>query len=740
MKKSILAISMFLTGNMAFTVLAQPVYTPALHVPVTINGTQLENAWAGGLNAPIFSEIDLNGDGIKDLFVFDKDGSRVSTYINDGTPGQISYRFAPEYKSKFPYGLHDWVLLKDFDCDGKEDIFTYSYSGGMTVYKNNYSLATGLKFDLAYTLIYSKYGTVTANLYVASVNLPALVDVDYDGDMDVLTFSLAGNFIEYHKNKGKELYNRCDTLIYQMEPACWGDFGLSGFSNTAILNAGCRPNANPQAPSFDPDAVQLHSGSCMIAPDIDGDFDRDLINGDILGNNLLMIINGGDSLVANMTAQDSLYPVYDTPLNMITFPSPYYFDVNNDGNKDLVVAPCIAGSAENYNNVWYYRNTTDNTSNIFNYQQNRFLSEEMIEIGSGAYVRLFDLDSDGLEDMLIGNYGYFSPAPPYLSKIAYYRNVGSAASPAFELQTDDLGGFASLGLTGLNPAFGDLDGDNDADLLLGNSDGTLVYYKNNAGPGNFPVYSLVQVNLLDAGGTAIDVGQFSTPQLVDVNKDGKTDLLIGEKSGNINYYENTGTPFAQAFTLATSSFGGVLVNNWLNIYGYSYPCLVDSSGLWQLLVGSISGYIYQYVNIDGNLSGTFNMADSMYYGIYEPERVTVAVADLNNDGHDDILTGNNAGGVTLYNYGFTGNADNPATGPAFNMYPNPSEGFLVIRFEPANNTQKTLEIIDVMGRTVQRVMTSSSSHVFDLTDAAAGIYTLRMSDGTHMEAQKFILK
>ena len=78
----------------------------------------MNNAWAGGLNAPIFSQIDLNGDGKKDLFIFDKDGSRITTYINNGTPNNIDYHYAPEYRSKFPKGLHDWVLLYDFNCDG----------------------------------------------------------------------------------------------------------------------------------------------------------------------------------------------------------------------------------------------------------------------------------------------------------------------------------------------------------------------------------------------------------------------------------------------------------------------------------------------------------------------------------------------------------------------------------------------------------------------------------------------
>ena len=108
-------------------------YVPDVDISVTHNGSSIENPWVGGFNAPIFSEIDMNGDGVKDLFVFDREGYRTTTYINNGSPGQVDYGHAPEYRKKFPAGLHDWVLLRDYNCDGKEDIFTYSYSGGMTV-------------------------------------------------------------------------------------------------------------------------------------------------------------------------------------------------------------------------------------------------------------------------------------------------------------------------------------------------------------------------------------------------------------------------------------------------------------------------------------------------------------------------------------------------------------------------------------------------------------------------------
>ena len=50
--------------------------------------------------------------------------------------------------------------------------------------------------------------------------------------------------------------------------------------------------APPPLPGFD-DKTPRHNGSCMMGYDQDGDGDLDLINGDILGNNLLYLENSG---------------------------------------------------------------------------------------------------------------------------------------------------------------------------------------------------------------------------------------------------------------------------------------------------------------------------------------------------------------------------------------------------------------------------------------------------------------
>ena len=88
-------------------------------IEVWENGVKFEKAWVGGMNGVQFSEIDLNLDGIMDLITLDRTGNKLNPY----TVINGKYVFSPEYRENFPQ-LHDWVLLEDYDCDGKKDIFT----------------------------------------------------------------------------------------------------------------------------------------------------------------------------------------------------------------------------------------------------------------------------------------------------------------------------------------------------------------------------------------------------------------------------------------------------------------------------------------------------------------------------------------------------------------------------------------------------------------------------------------
>jgi Secretion system C-terminal sorting domain/FG-GAP-like repeat len=711
---------------------------------VTIGGNQLPMAWAGGLNAPIFSTTDLDGDGDKDLVAFAiqnggsyPGGYRISTFENKGTANTVDYVYAPQFIDKFPE-VHNWMIMADYNCDGKEDIFSYSYYGGMEVYRNDFSIATGLRFTQVSSLVYSTYlGGSFANLYVAPNSLPVLVDVNGDGDMDVLTFRLLGVSVEYHENQSMELYGFCDSLRFSQVADCFGHFYMSSFSNKAVLN--CYANCDT-IPAHQPIEERLnsvlHSGSCMIALDNQADGDVDLINGDVLGNNLLYLENGGTIPGVNdsMIYQDTLYPAYNIPVDYTTFPAPYYFDANNDGKKDLIVSSCLEAQSENYNNIKYYKNSTNNTTNVFNFEQNRFLVDQMIDVGSGANVCIRDVDGDGKKDLLVGNFGYLRTNQNiFESGISYYRNTGSAKCPEFTLMTNDYANVFSLGLINVYPTFGDLDNDGDDDMLVGANDGMLYLFTNNGGS---MALSSIQYQ-------AIDVGNAATPQIIDVDRDGLLDLILGNAYGTIFYYRNTGTLTNPVFTYVTDLLGGVDVTKPLvGQFGYSQPLLYDDGGSYKLLVASEEGHLFSYDNIDGNLTGNFNLLSNNTYNIHEPYRATVARGDLDNDGQPELIIGNFAGGLNYY----TKN-DNCVTGintvaqqNTISVYPNPSNGNVVIELLSANATESTVTITDAIGRIIAQQKLNAFKNIINLSKEANGVYFVKVANNSSTTVKKIMLK
>ena len=730
MKVKTLLLCLFI---FCFKTQAQNLFFPDTIITATVNGNILPNGFAGGLNFPIFSEIDLNGDGIKDLFAIDRSGNintRITTFINQGTANTVDYKYAPHYRQFFPE-LFDWALLVDYNCDGKEDIFTYT-PGGMKVYKNDYNSASGLKFLKVTDLLHSTYySPPPVNLWVSPVNLPAFADIDNDGDMDILTFGLGGFQVEYHLNQSMDLYGHCDSLIFELGTACWGHFQLHPLYNSAILGVSCP--FKPVAPPQDILSINnnLHNGSSLLAIDLDNDTVKDIIMGDILGNNLLALFNGGTLNFAEMIAYDTLYPP-SYPANIITYPLPVYLDVDNDGIKDLIAA---ANNLNNYNGVWFYKNYGMNSLPDFQFEQNAFMQDRMIDMGEGSYPVFFDADGDGLLDIVAGNYGYFHISGNYPSSLHLYKNIGTATSPLFELVTTDFANTLSLGLNGIHPSFGDLDNDGDSDMILGDSDGKLHLFTNNASAGNPALFALTTPNLNN-----FDVGQFCAPQLIDVNKDGKLDLLVGRRDGRLSYFENNGSQTNPSFTLITDTLGAVDVRTIFSVTGHSVPFLYEENGISKLLVGTESGYLYKYDNIDGNLTGNFNLVDSMYQNIYEGSRMSPFGADINGNGKFDLIIGNYAGGFTIYTQSNISSVEeNPLSQIQFNIYPNPANDKLTIAFALPLKESMSFNVINNLGQIIKNDILQNQSTTVDISYLPAGLYFFKVNSVNSQIIQKLVI-
>jgi hypothetical protein len=719
---------------------AQPYFQWNDSIKVKISGNYLSNAWAGGLNFVQVSNIDLDLDGKKDVVAFDRSGNKLRTFINNGTVGTVDLRYDPQYESKFPF-LHDFVLLTDYNCDGKEDIFSYSDTAvGIKIYKNTSTISSGLQFTMVTGLQKTKYNPstgISSPLYITPVDIPAFNDIDNDGDLDIITFANGGSYIEYHQNQSMDLYGSCDSLVFEMANKCWGYASEDAMSNTFTLNDTCVVNVS--APELDLSAgelrVSIHSGGSQLCIDLDGDGDKEIVVGDLSYNNLTMLTNGGSDTAGHFTAVDINFPSNNsstTALNLTTFPAAYYVDMNYDAVNDLVVSPNAPNYSENANSVVYYKNAGTNNFPDFQYQQSNLLQDNMIDLGEGAYPVFFDYDNDGLKDLFIGNYGYFGSST-FLPKIAQYKNIGTITSAEFDLVTLDYMNLSTLNILNMIPAFGDLDGDTDADMMLGGFDGKLHYFENNAASGAPANFVLSAANFKNSNNRVIDPGDCAAPQIIDVDNDGKNDLVIGARNGKLAYYKHigSGTASVPVMDSITHFLGNVKVNRPGYFIGYSYPFLFRQAGVSKLLVGTESGYLHVYDNIDGNLAGAFTKTDTTYLNIFQGTRIAPNCADVNNDGLMDLIIGNYSGGVSFYKGTSTFsvvNENSDFISAAYSLFPNPATNSLTIKILNEESKTCEVELFNMMGQSILKETIVNKQLIVDTSRFKQGVYICKVSE------------
>ena len=713
-------------------------------IEVIENNDTLLNPWTGGFNAVQISTINLNNDSLNDLFIFDRTGDKVLTFINDG----VNFNYSPEYEKKFPNELRNWVILRDFNGDNKKDIFC-SVSGGIGVWENS-SIGNEISFleksfyqpslnsQVPYVLS-QQYSSFT-NIYVANSDIPDINDIDGDGDLDILTFGVVGSRLEYHQNLSVDSGYGKDSLIFELKNSCWGHFSESGLTNTCTLFDTCSTNvSNPQSPVINNKNQIKHSGSTVLSLDLNDDGVKDLILGDVSFSNLVALYN--DNLGVNMNtsfvSQDSTFPSSSVPVDIYVYPGSFYEDLNNDGNKDLIVSPNSDNETLNSESMWYYQNAGTNSSPIFYLQNKGIIQDNTIEMGRSARPILVDINNDQLMDLIVTNFGEFDLSVPihHTAFIKSYINTGTNNSPVFTKTSDNFQNISTIiNEICLQPTFGDLDSDGDLDAIVGDFAGNLHYFENNSTPSNPMNLSLSNSPLQNQFNNIFDVGYCAHPVLIDIDNDNDLDLIVGETVGNLNFIENIGDSLNFSFDLNSETFGGVNVSQWWTNIGSSTPFFTNENNELILYVGSERGTIFKYNNITNNLNGNFNLLDSSYQDINLGPNSSLAIADLNNDSMPDFIIGNKRGGLSL----FKGIPDTTATyinkyeiEKRFKIYPNPVKNILNINIQEPN----LYTIYNVTGQKVQTVYCKSLINVSNLEN---GVYFLVFKYGGKPFVMKFI--
>ncbi|HET9053944.1 MAG TPA: VCBS repeat-containing protein, partial [Cyclobacteriaceae bacterium] len=581
---------------------AQFLYEMDQSIPVTgEGGISLKNPWGGGLNAVQINTLDLNRDAKEDLVIFDRMGNLVLTFLQ----GEGEYVYAPEYEILFPQGITNWLLLRDFNGDGRKDIFTGDAALGMRVYINKTQPGQALSWQPFLFFNGTSKGpllltkkTTKDPLQLSYDDLPAIVDADGDGDLDIFVMDFpGGSRIEFHKNFSVERNDgSLDSLDFERVNTHWAGVSECGCGEFAFNTSSCSTSGR-----------ENHAGGkSLFAFDADNDGDLDMLFAEAECDQLFLFENeSGDADPNNAIINSAIS--YPGTFSMANFPSPYLEDVDFDGVRDLLISPNLFFREFNETNfkqsVWFYKNTGTHAVPVYAPVNTGFLQNEMIDVGDNAVPAFFDTDNDGDQDMFIGcyinsNYGAAS--------VYFFENTGTSTEPQLAFVTDDYRGLSALNLVNIKPKFADINGDTKKDLVFtATGTTTQLYYILNTG-----------TSAADFSGSVVTPGfeitsrEEITP--VDVNQDGLQDLIVGKLTGALDYWKNTGTASSPVFILEQENY------------------LTLSSTVLR-------------------------------------QSPSVAIGDLNNNGKDDLIYGDQTGKITLIsNFREAANASGSITNIVYN--------------------------------------------------------------------------
>jgi len=711
-------------------------------------GDTLLYPFTGGFNAPQFNKIDLDGDNIEDLMVFDRVGNKVTTFLFKAN----KYVYAPSFESMFP-PLFDWVVLRDYNCDGKKDIFTnidfnarpeptiFVRFPGMRVIKNTTTEPGKLRWlqeknqlmDMGFGSLPPDYITINPT------DIPAIEDMDNDGDLDLMFMPILSNVISYYQNMSKEMGYGCDSLKFFWRDQCWGF--MSYLVNSNGFNLG------ENGPCIRNYKTAKHNGSTISLFDANNDGDMDLIYGDPEFPNLLFLENGKSvqsQKLDSIIAQDTAFPSNTRQASVNVFPASFLLDVDGDNKKDLLVAPNASAASQNKNQVLFYKNTGTQNVPVFSYQSEPFLVNQTLDLGGGSIPVFVDIDGDGDQDLVIATQGEFTQTFNSHDYLFYFKNVGSAQRAAYELIDSN---FLKLndGITKIHrmmPTFGDLNADGKPDLLIGDLNGKMHYYVNTSSNGNIAFSKESSDYFGMFGGTS------ASPQLVDLNKDGKLDIVMGRKNGTLAYFENKGSTTQPDFKALPTidSIGKISVAEIAYsggspqiTDGYSHPnvCDLDKDGNYEILVGSEQGRVFLYRNFDVSTNRVCEEIPNVFKDAPQTlpsnllfgNKTAVSTADIDGDNISELIIGNIRGGIRMYEPILKGiissNPSHEKLDFRWTIFPNPATSLVSVRTNYLNQSMRYF-VYDLLGNNLLDGFLEQQQTDISIEALPSGLYVVRI--------------
>ena len=337
-------------------------------LPVQISEKQLSMPFAGGINAAQIQQLDLNGDGEEELVIWDRNAGNLLVFEN--VEGDYVHR--PEFQYYFPEDINGFLKLADFDGDARKDIFTSS-PFGIKVYRN--TTAAGLpQWEVAQEFLRLDNN---ANLQTNNLDIPAILDIDGDGDLDIVTFNFAsGDFLEYYQNTSMERKGSPDVDGFATAVTRWGGFEFCSCNNFSFgRTCDGRPIAQMQSASEN-FRIKHAGGHSLLLQDFDGDGILDILMGQDECNILYFLVNEGSNESPDFKAFSRELPQVGSLPEF-----PVFHAANLLSGQDLVVSTNSSYTASQYD--------ADYSQSLYRFQggaltTRSFLQEDMVDLGENS--------------------------------------------------------------------------------------------------------------------------------------------------------------------------------------------------------------------------------------------------------------------------------------------------------------------------------------------------------------------
>ncbi len=408
----------------------------------------------------------------------------------------------------------------------------------------------------------------------------------------------------------------------------------------------------------------------VVFSDIDGDGEAEMIAGSKDGT-LRLYRNDGSRDVPHWRLEEN----YFDGIKVGAFSAPAAGDIDGDGRSEILVG--TGGFSNDSGKVIAYKNTGSAGSPVW-----KRIDMTVIDVGDDATPALFDVDSDGKADLIVGNStgnlslyrsrskggsvafvkdaGYFKgidlgmyvvPAvTSYKNRIVivagnsmgkmYVLEKGSDSGSTWQKRTLPFS-FSSFA----SPTFIRNGREGIMDMVISDGNGQLTYFRNSAGD-----YREWKSSDEFFRGRIL-AGPASAPVITKVN--GSSFMVVGNKDGEIKLFMFKPSSKALPWVEKADFFKGIKLSS------FSRGILTEWSGRLLLITGQQDGIMRAFVNTGSLDKPSWSENKHFFRGIPKILHAAPTVFDIDGDGKWELIVGDCDGYVKGFRYK-TGSDGNPA--------------------------------------------------------------------------------